>query len=103
MSVHLMRALQPATWPIALTGALVATITCMAQTPSPNAASPKPVPSATAAAGAVKTPPNSGQTFAPAQGDSVLVAFPAGQVPAPYVTGGLYNSSQPPPVSNSQP
>jgi Type VI secretion system/phage-baseplate injector OB domain len=91
-------------WPVALTGAVLAASACWAQAPATNSAPVPPSSASAPAAGADKVKPASlpVQTFAPGSDDSVVVAFPAGQLRAPVVTGGLYNGSQPPPVSNGQ-
>jgi hypothetical protein len=94
------------TLPVALSAAIFAASACWAQAPATNSVQPKRPATATmpsAGAGTVNPTAPAAQTFTPGTNDSVVVAFPSGQVPAPYVTGGLYNSSQPPPVSNSQP
>jgi Type VI secretion system/phage-baseplate injector OB domain len=93
------------TLPVVLSGAIFAATTCWAQAPAINSVPPKrPATAIMPAAGAGNVNPTAppGQTFTPGTDDSVVVAFPSGQLRAPVVTGGLYNGSQPPPVSNGQ-
>jgi hypothetical protein len=93
------------TLPVALVGAILASSACRAQPPPTNSVPPKqPATATTPAAGPGNVNPTApaGQTFTPGTDDSVVVAFPNGQLRAPVVTGGLYNGSQPPPVSNGQ-
>jgi hypothetical protein len=102
---RLLRTWRSAMWPVAITGAVIAGSICRAQAPPANSARVESSSAAAPAAGAANTKPTSapGQTFAPAANDSVVVAFPSGQSPAPAVTGPLWNGSQSPPVSNGQP